>query len=235
MSVSSIMEKITGLQRKREQQRDQDYTDIVAAIATGGDPGPDDVDRVLAESDKTVNDLRIDVERYQERTALKAMVASMPKLEQEREVVLKQIATADKLLKDAERINEETTFPLAGCLRELNAAIRDATEAQSELLDSCDDSNLLSEREQWDIALQRLVEESNELASKAAYFEDKSETEFMLADREVNLNDRQHRREKSEALKKEAGAIRRKIKSNEKSQSDAVAKRDEVENQMRES
>ncbi|HMP69643.1 MAG TPA: hypothetical protein PKA76_09850 [Pirellulaceae bacterium] len=62
----------------------------------------------------------------------------------------------------------------------------------------------------------------------------KADTEAMLAEREVNIGDREHRREKSTSHGKQAESLRRRIAANEKSRPDLLRKREQVEQRLRE-
>lgn len=83
MSVTTFFDKISGLQRKRERQKSERYADIVAAIAAGTEPEAEVVDEVLDGADKSVDDLKVDVERRRNRLALKALAESLPRFEKE--------------------------------------------------------------------------------------------------------------------------------------------------------
>ncbi|HMP80461.1 MAG TPA: hypothetical protein PKD54_13485 [Pirellulaceae bacterium] len=56
----------------------------------------------------------------------------------------------------------------------------------------------------------------------------------MLAAREVNAGDREHRREKSTSYSKKAESLRRRIAANEKSRADLLRKREQLEQRTRE-
>ncbi|MEZ6098709.1 MAG: hypothetical protein R3E01_07035 [Pirellulaceae bacterium] len=127
MSVTTFFEKMIGLQLQRSLQKQNSYRELVAGIATGEEPSPAEVERLLFETKKSITDLQFDVETYQHRMALKAIVASLPKLEQEFEQVQQQIAAADRDLEEAERRHDETTSPLYGRLHEIKEARKDAS------------------------------------------------------------------------------------------------------------
>jgi len=74
MSVTTFFEKMIGLQQQRSQQKQNSYRELVAGIATGEEPSAAEVDRILAETKKSISDLKHDVETYQHRMALKAIV-----------------------------------------------------------------------------------------------------------------------------------------------------------------
>ena len=94
MSVPKFFEKMIGLQTQKQQQKVLCYRSIVVEIASGSEPKPSDVERILADNDKSIEDLKRDVERQVRRTSFKALVTSIPKLEQEYDQIQHQIADA---------------------------------------------------------------------------------------------------------------------------------------------
>ena len=50
MSVPKFFEKMIGLQTQKQQQKFLSYRSIVVDIASGGEPSPADVERILAEN-----------------------------------------------------------------------------------------------------------------------------------------------------------------------------------------
>ena len=234
MSVSSFFDKITGLQRKRERQQVDQYSDVVAAVAVGTEPEPEEVDRILARANKSVDDLKADVQRYRNRMAMRALAEALPRYQQERDEIKRKLDQLDRDFEEAERLYEEQRFPLESQLGEANEAIRTATNAREELVTTCEDPSLLAEMERIESEIERLGESNRDLLSQAAYFEDKADTEAMLAEREVNTGDREHRREKLTSHSKQAESLRRRIAANEKSRADLLRKREQVEQRMRE-
>ncbi len=200
MSASSFVEKITGLQLKRDQQTNRQYAEIVAAITMGKEPDAQEVDRVLAEADKSVDDLKADVEKSQQRIMLHAHANSLPTFLQEREEIQNRLRQIDAEFAKAEKHHQESRYPLETRLRQCDEAIREATSAREELVTTCDDETLLAEMDHVESEIERVSELNRDLLSKATYFEDKADTESMLAEREISTGDRDHRREKSKSL-----------------------------------
>lgn len=233
MSVTTFLEKMIGLQQQRSQQRQNSYRELVAGIATGEEPSPADVERLLAETKKSISDLQRDVETYQHRMALKAMVASLPKLEEEFAHVQQQIAAADRELEAAERRNDEITSPLYGRLHEIKEARKDASTAQQELFATCDDLELERQLDAANAEIRRLMDASKELATKAVYIDNQADGERRRADRELTEADRDHRREQAAVFQKQAESIRQRINAGEKAQVEAAKRRDEIEERMR--
>ncbi len=88
MSLTNLLAKIAG----RHQVRKADFKSLVKAVADGQEPDLEHVERVLAESGKTLEDLQHAAELYLKRRALKGTVDQQPKLQQDREQIEKQIS-----------------------------------------------------------------------------------------------------------------------------------------------
>ena len=81
-------------------------------MADGQEPNPDDIERILSETGKTLDDLKNAVELFLKRRALKATIDQQPKLKKEREQIEKQIGQASDVLTAAEKKYKEITDPL---------------------------------------------------------------------------------------------------------------------------
>jgi chromosome segregation ATPase len=233
MSVATFFEKMIGLQKQRSEQKQNSYRELVAGIATGEEPTAAEVDRLLVDTRKSITDLKHDVEDYQRRMALKAIVASLPKLEQEFAQVQQQIAAADRMLEEAERKYDEVTLPLFGRLQEIKEARQDASAAQQELYLSCDDPELERQLDMANTEIERLMDANKELATQAVYIDNQADSERRRADRELTEADRDHRREQAALYQKQAESLRHRVKAGEKAQAEAVKRRDEIEERMR--
>jgi hypothetical protein len=234
MNAMSFFEKISGLQRKREEQQDRQYSDVVSAIAMGTEPDPEEVDRILSDADKTLDELKADVAKAKERISLQALDNSLPTLTANREKIAKQIQALDSDFEKAERAHDEARLPLENRLRECDEAIREANMARSQLVATCEDSALLREQEHVDSEMRRLAQLNRDLLGQAVYYEDKADTERNRADREIGEGDRNHRIEQAKAYLKEAKKIRERIKANEKLSGKLERQRDGVQQRMRE-
>jgi len=235
MTALSFFEKFIGLQQQRAQTAIAGYRELVAAIATGKEPTPAEVERLLAEADKSLNDLRQDVERYQRRMALKAAVAAMPKLEDERRALDEQIAKADRILKAAEEQHDETTRPLYFRRREVGKALSDGSTAFAELVYSCEDPDLRRELDEFEAELRRLDEHHRHLESRAYQMDRKSREEHHDAEHQMTLPDTQRGHDRAARYEKEAESLRREAKKAEKAKVDFEKRREGIEQRMRDS
>ncbi len=163
MSLTTLIDKVLGKQREREQARAADFQSIVRQIAAGKEPDADRVDDVLADAGKTLDDLRQAVERLQTRSRLRERIDELPKIAAEREQIEKQIAAADQVLADAERTHDEVTAPLIARMAELREASWTAQSAKAELLRTCLDPGLLDQMEDTESQLKHWRRNAAEL------------------------------------------------------------------------
>lgn len=233
MSAVSFLEKFLGLQQQRTQTAVASYRELVAGIATGEEPSPTEVERLLAEAKKSLDDLRGDVERYQHRMALKAAAAALPALEAERRTLDEQIAAADKILEAAESQHDETTRPLYFRRRQVDQAISEGTTARMELVYSCEDADLRRETDELEVEQRRLDEVHRELNTRAGRLDYKACYEREAAGHELINSEATRRREQAASYDKEAEGVRRELKKVEKAQADLAKRREQIEDRMR--
>jgi hypothetical protein len=233
MSVTAFFEKFMGLQQQKVQATVASYRELVAGIATGEEPNAGEVERLLADADKSVDDLLQDVERFQHRMALKAMVASISKLEAERCEIEHQIAVADQALESAEQQHDATTTPLYASRRQIDLALSDASRASAELVQTCDNADMRREALELDAETRRLDEQCRQQRERATYMEEKCRSERDRADREAILGDAEARREVAERYRKEGEVARRELKRLEKAQAEVEKRRAQLEQRMR--
>jgi hypothetical protein len=233
MSVSAFFNKLMGHQQQKAHVTTANYRDLVTKIATGHEPSHTEVELLLTSADKSVDDLRRDVERYQHRLALKAMVNSLPKLEEEFAEVQQQIAAVDHDLEEAERKHDRVTAPLYGRLEEIKRARNDASDAKRKLFDTCDNPGLERQLAQAATELSQLTDANKDMAAHATWLENKADSERDQAGREFSEADRNHHREQSVLHIQQAESLRRQIKANEKGRADVVKQREQIEELMR--
>lgn len=234
MNALSIFEKITGLRRKREEQSDQQYSDIVASLVAGTEPDPEEVERILSDAGKSVDKLKADVQKGQERMAMHAMANALPKLQKDRKQILKDIDKLDAEFEKLEDQHDESRRPLVHQLKQCDEAIRDAEKAKSQLVETCEDPVLLAEMEHLQSEIRQLIDADRDLFSKANFLEDKAETERLRADREISISDRDHKFEQSESYLEQAKSCRKRIDENKKLREKLEQQRDDLEKRMRE-
>ena len=176
MSLTNLFAKIAGRHQERQLARKADFKALVKAVAEEQLPDPEEVERILEESNKTLEDLQRAVERYLKRRALKATVDQKPKLEKDREQINKQISQAGEALTAAEKKYKETTDPLLGQRDYIRDQMLEIDRAKTELERTCDDQDLLNE-------LAKTERQLNVLHTR------RNETEFAISERKRRMAD----------------------------------------------
>ena len=176
MSLTNLFAKIAGRHQERQLARKADFKSLVKSVADGQEPDPDEVEGVLAETGKTLEDLQHSVELYLKRRALRATIDQKPKLEKDREQIDKQISQASDALTAAEKKYKETTDPLLGQRDYIRDQMLEIERAKTELERTCDDQDLLNE-------LAKAERQLNVLHTR------RGETEFALSERKRRSTD----------------------------------------------
>jgi chromosome segregation ATPase len=176
MSLTNLFAKIAGRHQERQLARKADFKSLVKDVAEEREPDPEEVERILEESHKTLEDLQRAVERYLKRRALKATVDQKPKLEKDREQINKQISQASEALTAAEKKYKETTDPLLGQRDYIRDQMLEIDRAKTELERTCDDQDLLNE-------LAKTERQLNVLHTR------RNETEFAINERKRRMAD----------------------------------------------
>ena len=174
MSLTNLFAKIAGRHQERQLARKADFKALVKAVAEEQEPDLEEVERILAESNKTLEDLQRAVELYLKRRALKTTVDQKPRLEKDREQINKQISHAGEALTAAETKYKETTDPLLGQRDYIRDQLLEIDRAKTELERTCDDQDLLNE-------LANAERQLNVLHTR------RNETEFAISERKRRM------------------------------------------------
>ena len=231
--MNALLEKIAGKQKARQQKQIAGYHELVAAIATGNEPDPTLVEETLAKVGKSLTALQADVDLYQKHVALKAMVAMLPDLEEERKEVDDQLVKANQELEDAEDRHADVTTPLLAALDQIKAGMRDASDARQELFETCNDPALRSELDKVNGELNDLANTRQEQYRQEAYFAEQARIEFDRSRSELTEGDREHRREQSAMYQEQVQAMRKRIKATERASEAMARRREQIEQRMR--
>lgn len=234
MSTQTIFEKLVGRKRQREQAVLSNYRQLVEAIANEAEPDPEEVERLLTASGKTLDDLQADCAKLARRMRLKASLDRRPALNKERAKLDEGIAAADRVLEEAEASHDEVTRPLYDRRREIDEALREASKAESSLITECENVELKRELDDVNAELLRLSNDRRELLDQASHLEQLAAAEHARAERQLDINLASQYRDKAEALEKDAKDRRRQAKLVDKSHDDLEKRRQRLENQMRE-
>ncbi|GAA4446073.1 hypothetical protein [Novipirellula rosea] len=161
MSLTSLLDKIAGRQQQRRLSKWSDYKTLVADICDGKEPDDDKVATVLADNKKTLDELRDDAKLLARRRKLRADMDAIEPLENEAVKVDQKISEAEQAFEAMTAKHEEEMSPLYIRRNEIKAIRKRATQARSELRDSCEDRELIAE---YDSVLEYLHEAQQELA-----------------------------------------------------------------------
>lgn len=233
MSVTAFFEKFVGLQQQKTQTAIASYRELVAGVATGEEPNPTEVERLLAEIGKSVDAMRKDVENYQHRMELKAAIAAVPNLQAERQTLDERIAAADRALKAAEDLHDETTGPLYFRRQQVNAAINEAERARHKLVATCDDPDLLREKEDLEAEILKVCQRGLGLRERENYLDNHASRERQNAQCESWPAEANRRLEVAQQYQDNGDATRRAIQEVEKEQRKLEKRREQLEARMR--
>ena len=176
MSLTNLFAKIAGHHQERQQARQADFKSLVQSVANGQEPDPEEVERILAESGKTLEDLQHSVELYSKRRALKATIDEKPKLLKDREQLEKQINQAADALTAAEQKYKDIIDHLLGQCEFIRDQLQEMERAKTELERTCADEDVLNELAATERQLNVLHTRHNE-------------TEFALSERKRRCTD----------------------------------------------
>lgn len=234
MNTQTFFERLVGRKREREQSVVSSYRQLVEAIVNGTEPEPDEVERLLAESGKSLENLQTDCSKLARRKQLRATLDRRPALEKERAKLDVQIAAADRALEEAESKHDEVTRPWRHRCHEIDEALRDASRAESNLLVECENEELKSELQETQREVERLGRERYGAQEKAIRIEKQAASELERADRQLDMSYASQYREHAEALKKDAKELRQLVKQLEKSLNEQQKHCQRLEQKMRE-
>lgn len=163
MTLTTLLEKIAGKQKQREEARTNDFRGLVKTIAAGQEPDADHVDAVLTASGKSLDDLQSSVERLQKRMAMKAQLDTVPRLEAEKGDLEAKIAKATEILNAAEAKYAETTNPLRWRVEAIKSELQQTWSLPQALVESCPYPELVEHAAQIEKAKVEAFDESTRL------------------------------------------------------------------------
>lgn len=230
MSLTKLFDKIAGRHQERQQHRKADHRSLVTAIADGKEPDPELVDQILADNNKSLDDLRTAVELLTKRRELRKAVDQQAKLMKEREQIDRRIQQAGAELTAAEQRHQEATHPLLCRRDEIRDALFEAERAKRELERTCADEDLLSELASTTATLANLRTQAAELEQKITAHRQRAidlrtVAHQLLNPREVSTRD-------ESAAKAEAADLRSRAENNEAQIPDLKKQLDSVHNQI---
>lgn len=145
MSLATLLDKIAIRHRQRQQSRLSDYQELVRAIADGKEPDDERIAELLHDTDKSIEQLKHDVELYERRRQMRAKLDKAEKKSAEKPDLERQIEEHDKILADAQAKRDEDVTPFYTRLYEIKQAVRAGDEARQALVATCEDEELIAE------------------------------------------------------------------------------------------
>jgi DNA repair exonuclease SbcCD ATPase subunit len=159
----TIFEKLANSLAAKKQTAASDFQGLVVELAQGKEPKPERVEDVLARSGKSLDDLRVAVEKKQHRHALRARIEAVPKHQKEMAQLERQIAVEDEKFNQARDAHVEVTLPLRQRHETLSEAIKAGEQARQQLIDSADDADLQAEIWEQQERINHLTRYGNQL------------------------------------------------------------------------
>lgn len=232
MNLNTLLDKIAGRHRQRVHERKADFRNLVRQVADGNEPEAEYVDTVLADSGRSIDDLRTAVEALAERRQLRATVDRLPELLAQRKEIERQIAEADKAFEEADALHTETLAPLSAQFDQIKHEMFEAESAKRELERGCDNEQLKAELAEIyamrdDLGVQRSKIEQQASDLRAAARSNRNRLQLtQLRDEKAELAERADDLEKrARQCDADAAKLKRKI-------ADADRKADEVRIRM---
>jgi hypothetical protein len=137
--VSTALDNVLSAQLEISTKIGRRWSDLVASVASGGEPDPADVAAILEAAEKSPNDLRQEVSIFVRRRELRAAIATAGAgVATARAEIKAAIAAADDVLAAVQREHAAAVTPLVARLEVLVAIERAAMEARAELIRTCD-------------------------------------------------------------------------------------------------
>jgi len=234
MKNQSFLERLAGRKQDRDKSAIAAYRALVRSIANDEEPASDYVEETLEAAGKVISDLQADCEKINRRKRLREIVERRPGLNEERAEIEKEIAAADRELEQAELRHEDVTMPLYSRRHEIDQSLREADNAESKLVQECDDEELNRELAEESSQLQLIASELRNLKEQATYAERLATDEHGRAERQIDDRLKTRYRDKGDAYMKDAKKLRKQVKANEKSYEEGLQRRAEIESRMRE-
>jgi uncharacterized protein YukE len=161
MNLTSLLEKISNRQRERRISKWTDYTSLVASICDGKEPDADTIATVLADNEKTLDELRDDAKLLTRRRKMRIDMDAIKPLESEAKKVVKQIADSEAAFEALTVKHDEQMSPLYIRRNEIAAIRKRANQARSDLRETCEDRELVA-------AYESVTEDLNEAQHERA-------------------------------------------------------------------
>jgi predicted nucleic acid-binding Zn-ribbon protein len=148
MNLTSLLEKIARRQEERRVTQWSDYRKLVAEVCDGKEPDADRLANVLADNDRTLENLRHDVQLLTKRRKLREQMLAIDPLAGEAKKVEKAIADGEQELERITERHKEKMSPIYARRFEISQIRKLADQARDDLRATCEDRELVAEYEE---------------------------------------------------------------------------------------
>jgi hypothetical protein len=234
--TATFLDKLTTRQNQRAEKQAAEYRKLVIAAAKGQEPDASKADQLLADLGKTVDELKSDIARRVERDSRKALFAKLPEIEREISAINEKRAEATRIFAAAEVAYETTMDPL-NCEYEDSCRLQtDALRAGDELVNSCDDPELIRERDGIDAEISRIASTLPRLRERAETSERSSNAYRQRVKTEITLEaDKRNIEALAERYRVEAENFRVEVRKLEREATALQKRRDALRLKMQQS
>jgi hypothetical protein len=174
--------------KQRRRGKEIDFDAMARRLADGDSPKPDDVEQVLIDSQKSIDDLESLVTRYKRRAELQLVLKRATDAEAALPGVRAKIKKHDEEFTKAEEKHNAAVQPLIFETRRLEDVSREKHQATSELFRTCPNTEL---REQYTAAEKRLQELHDERKRTQALLGD-AKSELSSTEYKIQFGSRQN-------------------------------------------
>ena len=152
------------------------------------EPEPEEVERLLSESGKTLESLQTDCGKLARRKQPRATYERRPALRKERAKLDDQIAMADRAFEQAESQHDEVTRPLYDRRREIDGALTEAVRAEANLLVERENEELKQELRETQREIESLASERYGAIEQASRLEKQVAADLERAERQLDMS-----------------------------------------------
>ncbi len=157
-----MLKELLGELESRRKNRQSEFLTTAHKLAANERVTPAAVERVLAESGKTLTELQAAVELIQRRRKWNEIISAEPALEKERAAIKDRIAAEDRRLASAKQVHADATGPMYVRLEFIRAHVSDASDARRLLIQTCPYAEL---KDELGALQERLNEQRDRLAA----------------------------------------------------------------------
>ena len=188
MSIATLIERIAGRQRERQEAKLASFRDVVVQIADGKEPDPD----FVTEASATPTSLSTICKRpsiYCSNAANCASSGMASRTLRRGRGLERRVADAHRELEAAEQKHYDTVQPLYCELQRLKETEQEGEKAKRELLAICTDQSLLDKLADVQLRLSKKREERDDQRARIANLREWAKSERAAAEQQKMIVD----------------------------------------------